>query len=173
MLEKLISIKNSIVDRALTVLKERGVTYDDGGALWFRSTEYGDDKDRVLIKSDGAYTYFAVDIAYHYDKLKRSFNELINIWGADHHGYIPRVRAAVSVLSDSEEETVGFSVILGQLVSLYRDGEQVRMSKRTGDMITLEEVVNEIGVDATRFFLLEKSADTHLDFDLDLAKKNK
>ena len=181
------------IQECLAQLKEAGASYEKDGALWFNSTKFGDDKDRVLIKSDGQYTYFAVDIAYHYDKIKRNYTSLINIWGADHHGYVPRVTAAVDVLrratphpefasqhSDQAPRHSGLdddgnenylTVVLGQLVSLYRDGEQVRMSKRTGEMITLDEVIDEIGKDATRYFLIEKSADIHIDFDLELAKK--
>jgi arginyl-tRNA synthetase len=131
----------------------------------------GDEKDRVLIKSDGSYTYFAVDIVYHDSKLKRGFTHLINIWGADHHGYVARVKAAISALNTTKNKPITFSVIIGQLVHLIRDGAPVRMSKRTGDMISLEEVIDEIGSDATRYFLIEHRADTHLEFDLDLAKK--
>lgn len=155
------------VEQGLDAVRESGYGYDSHGAFWFRSTDFGDDKDRVLVKSDGAKTYFAVDVAYHYDKIKRGYSRLINIWGADHHGYVARVKAALAALTDNDEEKL--TIIIGQLVSLFRDGEQVRMSKRTGDMITLEDVISEIGADATRFFLIHKSADTHLDFDLGVA----
>ncbi|MDA1354525.1 MAG: arginine--tRNA ligase [bacterium] len=155
------------VDRGLQAVRDSGYGYDADGALWFRSTDFGDDKDRVLIKSDGSKTYFAVDVAYHYDKINRGYDKLINIWGADHHGYVARVKAALAALTDKDEDKL--SIIIGQLVSLYRNGEQVRMSKRTGDMITLEDVIAEIGGDATRFFLIHKSADTQLDFDLGVA----
>jgi arginyl-tRNA synthetase len=152
-------------------LNTKNLSYSKDDALWFKSTDFGDDKDRVLIKSDGKYTYFLVDIAYHFEKIKRA-DKLVNIWGADHHGYVPRVRAAVSsFLEDGKDINNAFKVIIGQLVSLLRDGQPVKMSKRTGEMITLDEVIDDIGVDATRFFLLEKSADTHIEFDLDLAKK--
>lgn len=164
--------QNSAVSSTLDQLKKSGYTYEKDNALWFTSTRFGDEKDRVLIKEDGSYTYFAVDIAYHLNKLDRGYNYLINIWGADHHGYVPRMKAALSALSYPNFTTeTGFKVIIGQLVSLFRNGEPVRMSKRTGQMISLEEVMDEIGVDATRFFLIHKNSDTHLDFDLDLAKK--
>jgi arginyl-tRNA synthetase len=147
---------------------DNNLTYTKDGALFFHSTIYGDDKDRVLIKSDNAYTYFSADIAYHKNKIERTFNHLINIWGADHHGYIKRIQAVISALFG---ENIVFEVILGQLVSLFRDGEEVKMSKRTGEMITLEEIIEEIGSDATRFFLVSKPSDTRIDFDLELAKK--
>lgn len=159
------------VEDTINWLKDSGLVYENEGALWFRSSEFGDDKDRVLIKADGAYTYFLVDIAYHYNKFKRC-DFILNIWGADHHGYVPRMKAAVSsFLEKSDKVDQHFKVLIGQLVSLVRNGEPVRMSKRTGDMIQLDEVIDEIGSDATRFFLVQKSADTHIEFDLDLAKK--
>ena len=152
-------------------LKKANMTYENEGALWFKSSEFGDDKDRVLIKAGGALTYFAVDIAYHQDKVKRGFSRLINIWGADHHGYVNRVRAGVAALFGKEFLVEShFHIMIGQLVSLMRGGEPVRMSKRTGDMITLDEVIDEIGSDATRFFLVNKGPDTHIEFDLELAK---
>ncbi|RAP39063.1 arginine--tRNA ligase [Candidatus Marinamargulisbacteria bacterium SCGC AAA071-K20] len=153
-------------------LSKKELSYTKDDALWFKSTDYGDDKDRVLIKSDGQYTYFLVDIAYHFDKISRA-DLLVNIWGADHHGYVPRVRAAVMSFLDEERDiSEAFKVIIGQLVSLVKEGKPVKMSKRTGEMISLDEVVEDIGCDATRFFLLNKSADTHIEFDLDLAKKS-
>jgi len=157
------------VHEVIQDLRRAGVVYDSEGAVWFRTTDFGDDKDRVLIKSDGALTYFAVDIAYHADKLARCGNRLINIWGADHHGYVARVRAAVAVLNQGA--TIDFDIIIGQLVSLLKDGEPVRMSKRTGELVTLDEIIEEIGRDATRFFLAMKSADSTIEFDLALAKK--
>jgi arginyl-tRNA synthetase len=138
--------------------------------LWFKSTQFGDDKDRVLIKSDGQQTYLLSDIAYHKDKLDRGFTRLINIWGADHHGYIARMQAALEALTGSKD--ILLEVILGQLVNLFRNGEPVKMSKRTGEIITLAEVVEEIGADATRYFLAMRSYDSALDFDLELAKKH-
>jgi arginyl-tRNA synthetase len=160
------------VEMALAVLKEKGLTYEDEGALWFKSESLGDEKDRVLIKVDGSYTYFAVDIAYHVNKVERGFNRIINIWGADHHGYIARVKAGLSAICGEHfNNETGFKVVLGQLVILMRGEEQIKMSKRTGEIITLDEVVEEIGVDATRYFLVQKSPDTKLEFDLELAKK--
>lgn len=155
------------IQEALEHLKVQGVTYEEDGALWFRSTDYGDDKDRVLIKNTGATTYFANDIAYHWNKLKRGYDRLINIWGADHHGYIARMQAAIQALNYSE---ASLEILLGQIVHLYRDGEPVRMSKRTGDMVTFGEVFEEVGRDATRYLLMQRSADASIDFDLQLAK---
>lgn len=160
------------VTTTLEDLKNSGKTYESEGALWFKSTDYGDEKDRVLVKNDGNYTYFVADIAYHHDKVNRGFDKLINIFGADHHGYVSRIKGAVAALhGDKFISNDHFHVVIGQLVSLKRDGEPVRMSKRTGDMISLEEVVDEIGPDAVRYFLSEKSSDTHVDFDLALAVK--
>lgn len=159
--------QSGAIEKTLDALRAKNAVYENEGALLFRSTDFGDDKDRVLIKSNGEKTYFTADIAYHQNKLARGFTRLINIWGADHHGYIARVRAAIKALGGGEP----LQVILGQLVNLFRDGEPVRMSKRTGEMITLQEVVDEIGVDATRYFLAMRSPDTALDFDLGLAKK--
>ncbi|MFH1428629.1 MAG: arginine--tRNA ligase [Candidatus Margulisiibacteriota bacterium] len=144
-------------------------TYEKDGAVWFKTTEYGDDKDRVLIKATGDPTYFAADIAYHHNKLERGFKKLINIWGADHHGYVARIQ--IGLKSELEKHNAELQIIIGQLVNLFRDGEPVRMSKRTGEMITLEEVMEEIGVDATRYFMVRYSPDTPIDFDLGLAKK--
>ena len=159
------------VESGLTFLKEHGFTFEEGGALWFASSRFGDDKDRVLVKADGAYTYFAVDVAYHFDKVQRGYSRLINLFGADHHGYVARIKAAVNAICESHFDDNTFRVVIGQLVNLVRDGEPVRMSKRTGNMVSLDEVVQEIGSDATRFFLIQKSADTHIEFDLELAKK--
>jgi len=159
------------VQEALETLSNLGWTYQQDGATWFKSSELGDEKDRVLIKADGKLTYFAVDIAYHYNKLERHYDHLVNIWGADHHGYVARVKASIKALKNSVNVEDSFTIIIGQLVNLLRDGEPVRMSKRTGDMITLDEVIEEIGVDATRYFLVSKSSDTHVEFDLELAKK--
>jgi len=163
---------NDEVKRCLDFLKQQHFSYEKDGATWFKSSDFADDKDRVLIKSDGNYTYFLVDIAYHYNKINRGFTDIINIWGADHHGYVPRMAAAIKALTAANNKsTVSFKVIIGQLVNLFRDGQAVRMSKRTGDIITLDEVIDEIGADAIRYFLLEKNADTTLDFDLSLAVK--
>ena len=156
------------VKEAIGRLAERGLTFEENGALWFKAQELGDDKNRVLVKEDGHSTYFAADLAYHLDKYKRGYGHLINIWGTDHHGYVPRLKLAVAAMGFLPEN---LEIIIGQLVSLYRGDEQVRMSKRTGEMVTLEEVVEEIGCDATRFFFAATDANTHLDFDLELAKK--
>ncbi len=160
--------ETGLVQKAIDQLTLKGITYSEKGALFFRSTDRGDDKDRVLIKSTGELTYFAADIAYHQQKALRGYDRLINIWGADHHGYITRVKAGIKALVGEKPE---FEVLLGQLVTLLREGVEVRMSKRTGDMVSLQEVIDEIGTDAARFFLVIKNADTHLDFDLELAKK--
>ncbi|RFU62363.1 arginine--tRNA ligase [Peribacillus glennii] len=158
--------KNGKIDEALSVLKERGHIYEEDGATWFRSTELGDDKDRVLIKQDGSYTYLTPDIAYHRDKLGRGFEKLINIWGADHHGYIPRMKAAIEALGYDREQ---LEVEIIQLVHLYKNGEKMKMSKRTGKAVTMRDLIEEVGLDATRYFFAMRSADTHMDFDLDLA----
>ena len=163
--------QNDAIKNILKKLEKIELVYTKDDATWFKSTEFGDEKDRVLIKSDGSYTYFLVDIAYHHNKIKRGFTDLIAILGADHHGYINRLKAAIKALGKVESTSVNLDVVLGQLVNLFRDGEAVRMSKRTGEMITLAEVIDEIGVDATRYYLIEKSHDTTIDFDLELAKK--
>lgn len=157
---------NGKIDAALEALKDNGHIYEQDGATWFKSTELGDDKDRVLIKQDGSYTYLTPDIAYHKDKLERGFEKLINIWGADHHGYIPRMKAAIQALGYDKD---ALEVEIIQLVHLYKNGEKMKMSKRTGKAVTMRELVEEVGLDATRYFFAMRSADTHLDFDLDLA----
>ncbi len=154
------------IDAALAVLKENGHIYEEDGATWFRSTELGDDKDRVLIKQDGSYTYLTPDIAYHRNKLERGFETLINIWGADHHGYIPRMKAAIEALGYNRDQ---LEVEIIQLVHLYKNGEKMKMSKRTGKAVTMRDLIDEVGLDATRYFFAMRSADTHMDFDLDLA----
>lgn len=158
--------KNKEVDKAMESLKKSGKIYGKDGAVWFRSSDFGDDQDRVLIKTDGKNTYLTADIAYHKNKLDRGFDRLINIWGADHHGYIPRMKAAIDALGYDSSK---LEVLLGQLVNLIQDGEQQRMGKRK-KMVTLDELVDEVGVDATRFWMLMRSADTTIDFDIDLAK---
>ena len=168
--EKSLHSSGAVIE-TLEFLKKTGHCYENEGALWFKTTEFGDDKDRVLIKSDGEYTYFAVDIAYHKNKIERGFNTIVNILGADHHGYVNRLTAAVKIFSKELKKDVDFKIIIGQLVSLYRNGEPVRMSKRTGDMITLQEIIDEIGVDAARYFLVMRKADTPLEFDIEIAKK--
>ncbi|MFH1710495.1 MAG: arginine--tRNA ligase [bacterium] len=159
--------KNDLVKKCIKRLEEKGLTFYEGRALWFKSSEFGDDKNRVLIKEDGQPTYFAADIAYHINKYDRGYDKIINVWGTDHHGYMARLRAAITALGYPIEK---LEIIIGQLVALYRGGELVRMSKRTGEMITLEEVINEIDAPATRYFLVRNSPNTHLDFDLELAK---
>jgi arginyl-tRNA synthetase len=154
--------------KAMAVLKANGFAYDSEGAVWFRATAFGDEKDRVLIRGNGVPTYFASDIVYHKNKYDRGFDLVINVWGADHHGYIPRMKSAVQAMGRSPED---LQVILIQMVNLLRNGEPVAMSKRAGSFVTLREVVDEVGVDATRFFFLMRRSDSHLDFDLELAKK--
>ena len=156
------------VRRVVDVLLERGKAYEQDGAVWLRSTGYGDDKDRVIFRDNGVPTYLAADIAYHDDKYERGYGRLINIWGADHHGYVARVKAAMAALGHDPEK---LTVLLLQMVSLYRDGELVKLSKRTGETVTLRELMEEVGVDAARYFFLMRSLDSQLDFDLDLAKK--
>ncbi|SEJ65423.1 arginyl-tRNA synthetase [Bhargavaea ginsengi] len=154
------------IDEALGKLKENGHVYEEDGATWFRSTTFGDDKDRVLIKQDGSYTYLTPDIAYHEDKLQRGFDKLINIWGADHHGYIPRMKAAIEALGYDKDT---LEVLVSQMVQLYKDGEKFKMSKRTGKAVTLRELVDMVGLDAVRYFFIMRSGDSQMDFDLDLA----
>lgn len=154
------------MEETLNVLRERGHVYDQDGAIWLRTTEFGDDKDRVLRKSDGTYTYFMPDIAYHKNKFERGFEKVINIWGADHHGYIPRMKAAMEALGFDRD---ALEVEIIQMVQLYKNGEKVKMSKRTGKAVTMRELIEEVGLDATRYFFAMRSPDTHLDFDLDLA----
>ncbi|MFD1708704.1 arginine--tRNA ligase [Siminovitchia sediminis] len=154
------------VKETLELLRERGHIYEEDGATWFRSTDFGDDKDRVLIKKDGSYTYITPDIAYHLDKIKRGFDKLINIWGADHHGYIPRMKAAIEALG---YDPARLEVEIIQLVQLYKDGERVKMSKRSGKAVTMNDLIEMVGLDAVRYFFAMRSSDTHMDFDLDLA----
>jgi arginyl-tRNA synthetase len=156
------------VEKTISLLESRNMLYEQEGARWFRSTAYGDDKDRALVKSDGELTYFASDIAYHRNKLERGFKKLVNVWGADHHGYVPRLRAGLAALGYGPET---LSVVLVQMVQLTRGGEPVRMGKRQGEFVPLGEVVEEVGKDAARFFFLMRKSDSHLDFDLELAKK--
>src|SRR3989339_421483 len=156
------------VKAAVARLTELGKTFEESGAIWFKAMEMGDDKNRVLIREDGLPTYFAADIAYHVDKFNRGFDRLINIWGTDHHGYVNRLKSALKAFDLPTEK---FEIIIGQLVTLYRGDEAIRMSKRTGEMITLKEVLDEIGPDAVRFFFAMTDVNSHLDFDLELAKK--
>jgi len=155
------------VEKALEALKTKNRTYEKDGAKWFRSTDFGDDKDRVLVKSDKSYTYLTPDIAYHHDKFARGFEELVNIWGPDHHGYIARLKASQAALGHNPES---IHILIAQLVTLYEEGRQVRMSTRAGEFVTLREILDEVGKDAGRFFFLMRKFDTHLDFDLALAK---
>ncbi|SFX80104.1 arginyl-tRNA synthetase [Thermoactinomyces sp. DSM 45891] len=158
--------ESNVIEQTLEELKNQGCTYEQDGALWLRSTDFGDDKDRVLVKQDGSYTYLTPDIAYHRNKLSRGFDRLINIWGADHHGYIARMKAALQALGHSSDT---LDVMIIQLVKLFQGGEVVKMSKRTGKAVTLVDLMEEVGVDATRYFFAMRSQDTHLDFDMDLA----
>mgnify|MGYP000978776781 CR=1 FL=1 len=152
-------------EAALEYLAQQGRIYEEDGAVWFRASEFGDDKNRVLVKQDGSYTYLMPDIAYHRDKLERGFETLINVWGADHHGYIPRLQAALEALGHPDK----LQILIMQMVNLYQDGEKIKMSKRTGKAVTLRDLIEEVGTDAARYFLTMLSADSQLDFDLDLA----
>ena len=156
------------IERALALLASRGLTYESEGALWLRTTSFGDDKDRVLRKSDGTFTYLTPDIAYHVDKHDRGFDRVIDVWGADHHGYIPRMRAALAALGYPPEF---FDVELVQLVRVVRGEEEVKMSKRSGEFVTLRDLREEVGTDAARYFFLARKGATPLDFDIELAKK--
>ncbi|MGX4668336.1 arginine--tRNA ligase [Cerasibacillus sp. JNUCC 74] len=159
--------KEGKVNQALDKMRKSGEIYEKDGATWFRTTKYGDDKDRVVIKSDGSYTYLASDIAYHNDKLERGFDKLINVWGADHHGYVPRMEAAIQALG-YPKDTLETAII--QMVNLFEDGERVKMSKRSGKALTLRQLMEEVGVDAMRYMMNTRSCDTHLDFDINLAR---
>lgn len=161
-------VKDGSVDRAFESMKQRGYVYEADGAVWFKATALGDEKDRVLKKSDGSLTYFASDIAYHSNKYDRGFEMLVDVWGADHHGYVPRVRAAVEALGKPAES---FEVMLVQLVNLMENGAQISMSTRAGKFETLADVVAEVGVDAARFMFLSRKSDSPLDFDLELVKQ--
>jgi arginyl-tRNA synthetase len=160
--------KDKKVQEALEYLTGNGLSYEEDGALWFRTSRYGDEKDRVLRKQDGTLTYFAPDIAYHKDKLDRGFDKIIDIWGADHHGYVPRMKAAMEALGAHDD---CFHALLIQLVSLVRDGKPVSMSTRAGQFVTLREIINEVGKDVARYFFMMRRCDSQLVFDLDLAKK--
>jgi arginyl-tRNA synthetase len=158
----------SPVARALGILEQQGQTYRREDAVWLRTTDYGDDKDRVLVRSDGEYTYFASDIAYHQDKRERGFGHQIDVFGADHHGYVPRLKAAYAALGGDPEQ---LEILIMQLVHLVRSGERAQMSKRAGEFVTLDELLEEIGADAARWYLLTRSHDTTVDLDLDLARQ--
>ena len=157
----------NLINDAVEKLKAAGHIYKDKGALWFRSTTFGDEKDRVVIRDNGQGTYFASDIAYHLDKFDRGYQRVINIWGADHHGYVPRVKAALTALGRDENK---LDILLVQFANLYRNGERVQMSTRSGSFVTLRELREEVGKDAARFFYVMRKCEQHMDFDLDLAK---
>ncbi|GGI39647.1 arginine--tRNA ligase [Mammaliicoccus stepanovicii] len=156
------------ISAVLNKMKDLGYTFEQDGATWLRTTEFGDDKDRVLIKQDGTFTYFLPDIAYHYDKVERGFDKLIDLFGADHHGYINRIKASLETFG---VDATRLEIQIMQMVRLLKDGEEVKMSKRTGNAITLRDIMDEVGVDAARYFLTMRSPDTHFDFDMELAKK--
>ena len=156
------------IKEACDLLLAKGYMYEQDGALWLKSTAFGDDKDRVVIRDNGVPTYFAADIAYHANKFGRGFDRVINLWGADHHGYIARMKAAMQCLGYRPEQ---LEILILQMVRLLRDGQEVKMSKRTGQSVTLNELIDEVGTDAARFFFVMRSIDSQLDFDLDLAKK--
>ncbi|WP_285848702.1 arginine--tRNA ligase [Paenibacillus sp. MER TA 81-3] len=158
--------ENGEVTKALDTLRTTGHVYEEEGATWLRTTTFGDDKNRVLVKNDGSYTYLTPDVAYHMDKYGRGFDRMINIWGADHHGYIPRMKAAMEAVGNDPDKLI---VLIAQMVSLFQDGEKVKMSKRTGKAVTMEDLMEEVGVDAIRYFFTMRSMDSHLDFDMDLA----
>jgi len=160
--------ERDLVAHELGKLKDLGLTFEEEGALWLRTTEYGDDKDRVLIRSDGSPTYFASDVAYHMEKFDRGFSRVVDVWGADHHGYVPRMKAMLAGLGRKPD---ALQVLMIQMVNLLRGGEPVTMGKRSGQFVTLREVVDEVGRDACRFFFLMRRADSQLDFDLELAKQ--
>lgn len=160
--------ERGLVDATIEALRQKDCLYEDEGALWFKTAALGDEKDRVIIKSDGEKTYLASDMAYHRDKFERGFQTLIDIWGSDHHGYIDRLKASIEALGRSRDD---LKVLLIQFVSLVKDGKPVGMSTRSGQFTTLREVMDEVGVDASRFFFLTRKSDAHLEFDLDLAKK--
>ncbi|MGB1109782.1 MAG: arginine--tRNA ligase [Gammaproteobacteria bacterium] len=158
---------NESVPRAIEKLKASGHVYESNGALWFRSTDFGDEKDRVVVRDNGQTTYFASDIAYHLNKLERGFDRVIDVWGADHHGYVPRVKAAMQAMGANAD---ALEVLLVQFAVLYRGGEKVQMSTRSGEFVTLRQLRKEVGADAARFFYVMRRCEQHLDFDLDLAK---
>jgi arginyl-tRNA synthetase len=159
---------SGLLQSALEKFRAKGQLYEQEGAVWINTSDFGDDKDRVVKKKDGQYTYFASDISYHLEKRARGFAKTINVWGADHHGYVPRMKAALLAQGIPEE---WLSVMLIQLVKLWKGSQEIKMSKRTGNFVTLQELVDEVGVDAVRFVFLTKSHDSTLDFDLDIVKK--
>jgi arginyl-tRNA synthetase len=161
-------LESKAIEQALDELKARDLLFHQDGAWWFRASLYGDEKDRVVKKQDGEYTYLASDIAYHHDKLRRGYDLLINVFGADHHGYVPRMQAVMQAYGHPKDR---LQVVLVQLVKLLRDGMEVKMSKRTGEFITMREVIDEVGADAAKFYFLMRDSKTHLEFDLELAKQ--
>ena len=161
-------VEEGRIDKVMDKMIAMGLTYEADGAIWFKSSVYGDDKDRVLKKSDGYYTYLTPDIANHLYKFERGYQKLVNIWGADHHGYIPRMKAAIEAMGYPKDS---LEVDIVQMVRLVEDGKEVKMSKRTGNAVTIRELCEDIGVDAARYFFLSKALDTHMDFDLGLARK--
>ncbi len=158
---------SGVVEKCLKLLAENNVTYEKGGAIWFRATDYDDEKDRVVVRDNGRSTYFASDIAYHLNKVERGYDKLIDIWGSDHHGYVPRVRAGMQAMNQDDDK---LDVDLVQFVVLFEGGEKVQMSTRSGEFITLRQLRAEVGNDAARLFFVMRSNEQHLDFDLDLAK---
>ena len=163
-------LESSLTDKVkqtIDQLQAAGHTYEQDGALWFKSSEFGDEKDRVIVRENGQFTYFASDIAYHKNKLERGFDRLINIWGADHHGYVPRVKSAITALNYNAEQ---LTVLLVQFATLYRGKERLQMSTRSGEFVTLRELREEVGSDAARFFYIQRKSEQHLNFDLELAK---
>jgi arginyl-tRNA synthetase len=161
-------VQSGAVQQALDALRKQGLLFEEDGALWFKSSAFGDEKDRVVRKREGEFTYLAPDIAYHRDKLLRGYDLLVNVWGADHHGYIPRMEAVVQAFGSPRNR---LRVVLVQMVNLMRSGRKVEMSKRSGEFVTMREVMDEVGADAAKFFFLMRRSDTHLDFDLELAKQ--
>ena len=160
-------IDNGLAKSTTDTLQDTGHIYEKDGALWFKTTDYGDEKDRVVVRDNGIHTYFASDIAYHLEKFERGYDKVINIWGADHHGYIARVKASIAALNHNPDQ---LEILLVQFANLYRGGKKVQMSTRSGSFVTLEELRNEVGNDAARFFYVLRKSEQHMDFDLDLAK---
>ncbi|MDH3354035.1 MAG: arginine--tRNA ligase, partial [Chromatiales bacterium] len=160
-------VESGAVERATETLQNAGHIYKEKGALWFRSSDFGDEKDRVVYRDNGMHTYFASDIAYHMEKFERGFEHVIDVWGADHHGYVPRVKAAIQALGENPDK---FEALLVQFAILYRGSERVQMSTRSGSFVTLRELREEVGADAARFFYVMRKCEQHMDFDLDLAK---
>ena len=162
-------IDSGLSDNTVKALKDSGYIYEKGNALWFKTTKFGDEKDRVVVRENGIHTYFASDIAYHLEKLERGYDKIINIWGADHHGYIARVKASIEALGYDQNK---LEILLVQFANLYRNGRKISMSTRSGSFVTLKELCDEVGNDAARFFYVLRKSEQHMDFDLDLAKSN-